>query len=144
MFGRSMQEGQLVIDLRCMNKVEIAHDGKTVLAQGGVYSGDIGQILSEKGLVTTLGACISVGYAGFAMFGGYGIVSGTYGMGCDNIVGAKLVDANGEIVDASEELLWAIRGAGGAFGVVTELKIRTYDMPTVCYIQRKPLASELT
>jgi FAD/FMN-containing dehydrogenase len=130
-YGRSMQEGKLVIDLRCMNKVEIAGDNKTATVQGGTLTGSLNKMLSEKGLVTTLPAGASVSYAGFAIFGGYGPVSGTYGLGNDNIVGAKLVGGDGEIVEANDDLLFAIRGAGGAFGVITELKIKIYDLPTV-------------
>jgi FAD/FMN-containing dehydrogenase len=127
-----MQDGMLVIDMRCMDKVEIADDNETVMVQGGALSGQVSQLLSEKGLFTTLGASALVSYAGFAMFGGYGAVSGTYGLGCDNIVHARLVDSKGDIVEASEDLLYAIRGAGGTFGVVTELEVKIYNMPTVC------------
>ena len=43
--------------------------------------------------------------------------------------------ARGEIVEADEELLWALKGAGGArFGVVTELTLRTVPAPTATAI----------
>ena len=52
------------------------------------------------------------------------------GYGCDNILSARLITADGEVVVASDsenaDLLWAIRGAGQFFGVVIELCIRTY------------------
>lgn len=132
LYGRSMQDGMLVIDMRCMDKVEVAADKKSVVVQGGACSGDMSQILSEKELFTTIGSSNSVSYAGFAISGGYGPVSGLYGMGSDNIIGARLVDSQGDIVEANEDLLYAIRGAGGAFGVITELKVKTYSLLTVC------------
>jgi len=54
------------------------------------------------------------------------------GYGCENIVAAKLVTAQGELVQVSEtdtELLWGIRGAGQFLGLVTEItvKIRPYS-----------------
>src|SRR5438034_970843 len=88
LYGRSMQDGVLVIDMRCMGKVEIADDNQTAIVQGGTFSGDLGRLLSEKGLYTTIGASASVSYAGFALFGGYGAMSGVYGLGSDNIISA--------------------------------------------------------
>jgi FAD/FMN-containing dehydrogenase len=131
LYGRSMQDGTLVIDMRCMDKVEITDDD-VVTVQGGALQGDLSRILSDKGLYTTTGACASVSYAGYAIFGGYGPSSGLHGMGSDNIIGARLVDSKGDIVDASGDLLYGIRGAGGAFGVITELKVKTYKLATVC------------
>ncbi|KAL4867031.1 hypothetical protein BDV12DRAFT_187018 [Aspergillus spectabilis] len=54
--------------------------------------------------------------------------SARYGLGVDQIVGAKVVNANGEVLVADEELLKAIRGAGGAFGVVVEVTMKIYKL----------------
>jgi len=53
-------------------------------------------------------------------------------LGVDQIIGAKIVDARGEIVKADEELLKAIKGGGGAFGVVVEVTVRVYKLDRVC------------
>lgn len=66
------------------------------------------------------------------MIGG-GISSYTplIGYACENILSARIVVASGDIILASEihnkDLLWAIRGAGQFFGIVTELVLRTYN-----------------
>lgn len=65
---------------------------------------------------------------GWSTAGGYGPFSSLYGPGVDQIVGAKLVDSKGELVDASEELLKGIRGAGGIFGVIVELTIKVFPL----------------
>ena len=53
------------------------------------------------------------------------------GYGCENILSARIVVADGNVVPASEstnpDLLWAIRGAGQFFGIVVELVLRTYN-----------------
>lgn len=49
----------------------------------------------------------------------------------DQVISARLVLPNGELVTVSEnshpDLFWAIRGAGHNFGLVTEWKYRVYD-----------------
>jgi FAD/FMN-containing dehydrogenase len=130
-YGRSMMNGTLVIDMRSMDKIEVVENGTAANVQGGTLMGDLSRHLGESGLATVIGSCDSVSYAGFALFGGYGLLSGEYGMGNDNILGARLVNAKGEVIEADEELLYAIRGAGGAFGVVTELKVKVFPLKEV-------------
>lgn len=56
--------------------------------------------------------------------GGVGRLQGIHGIISDQLLGARIVIANGSVVRASKEdnadLFWAIRGAGGNFGIVVE------------------------
>src|SRR5437016_6081229 len=49
-------------------------------------------------------------------------------------VGAEVIFADGSVVTADEsnndDLYWAIRGGGGNFGVITELKMRLHPIST--------------
>ncbi len=59
---------------------------------------------------------------------------GTYGLGVDQIVGARVATPDRGVVDTDDdaELLWALRGAGtGGLGAVVELRVRAYPQPTM-------------
>lgn len=75
----------------------------------------------------------SVGVGGLTLHGGYGLSSRARGLTLDNLLEATVVLANSTIVKASEtvnpDLFWALRGAGGAFGIVTNFKFRTFTPP---------------
>lgn len=66
------------------------------------------------------------------MGGGHGSYSAFYGMGTDQIVAARLVVADGRVINAEtdEELMWAVRGAAnGNLGVIVELRVKLYPKP---------------
>lgn len=124
--GRSQTAGALRIDMRDIAHVDVAGDRKTARVGGGVLFGPLLKALSAEGLVTPMGSVPDVGYAGWATLGGYGPTMPSFGLGVDQIVGARVVNYKGEIVEADEELLEALRGGGGNFGVVVELTIKVY------------------
>ncbi|KAF2969151.1 hypothetical protein GQX73_g4413 [Xylaria multiplex] len=126
--GRSQVAGALSIDLRDIKYVNISADEKTASVGGGIIFRDLVGALDAKGLITPVGTVASVGYVGWATLGGYGPFSTSHGLGVDQIVGAKVVNAKGELVEADAELLHGIRGGGGIFGVIVELTIKVYPL----------------
>lgn len=67
------------------------------------------------------------------LHGGYGVSSHTHGLALDWLVGATVVLANSTMVNCSEtenaDLFWALRGAGGSMGIVTEFRFKTFVPP---------------
>ncbi|KAI0594720.1 FAD-binding domain-containing protein [Biscogniauxia sp. FL1348] len=126
--GRSQVHGALTIDMRDIKYVRVSEDSQTARVGGGTIFRDLTRELDARGLITPVGTIASVGYVGWATLGGYGPFSTSHGLGVDQIVGAKLVDAKGELVDAGDELLRGIRGGGGIFGVIVELTIKVYPL----------------
>jgi FAD/FMN-containing dehydrogenase len=64
-------------------------------------------------------------------------MSSEYGLTSDpqNMLDAQVVKMNGEVLWASQDpdLLWALRGGGGRFGVVTALKLKAHKYPQNVY-----------
>jgi len=76
-----------------------------------------------------------VGVGGLATAGGVGFMSRKHGLTIDHVTGAQVVLADGSIVDAAEDLLWAVRGAGANFGVVTAFEFEVDEVGEVGWAQ---------
>ncbi|KAJ4413984.1 hypothetical protein N0V82_008194 [Gnomoniopsis sp. IMI 355080] len=126
--GRALVDGALLIDMRDIASVTINEDKKTAKIGGGVLTCDLLKALGSHGLVTPCGSIGSVGYVGWSANGGYGPFAHLYGLGVDQIVGAKLVDYKGDLLDAPDELLKGIRGAGTIFGAIVELTVKVFPL----------------
>jgi FAD/FMN-containing dehydrogenase len=128
--GKSVCEGGLMIDMSDMNSVRIDKSGATARADGGCLEGHIDREAALLGLATTGGIVSHTGAAGLTLGGGFGRLCRKYGMACDNLISADIVTVDGELRHANDEespdLMWALRGGGGNFGVVTALEYRLH------------------
>lgn len=131
MEGFSCNDGGLVINLSKMNKVEML-DGNMIKVGPGCKLSYLYDVILPKGRLLPAGSCGTVGVGGLTLGGGYGLFARKYGLTCDHLVEATMVDGNGNIHSTKndEELLWALKGGGaGNFGVVTEMVFKTQAAP---------------
>jgi FAD/FMN-containing dehydrogenase len=133
--GHCVVDDGIVIDLSQMRSVEVDTAAGIARAAGGATWLDFDTASQAFGLVTPGGVVGSTGVAGLTLGGGIGHLTPQYGLTCDNFVGAELVTPDGKVVQASTnenaELLWALRGGGGNFGVVTRLDFRLHELDSV-------------
>jgi FAD/FMN-containing dehydrogenase len=133
--GRAVAEGGVMIDLAEMKAIAVDPERGIATAGGGVTWAELNEATGAHGLAVTGGAISSTGIAGLTLGGGLGWLMPRYGLAADNLIGAELVTADGEVlgVDGATypDLLWALRGGGGNFGVVTAFTYRLHPVSTV-------------
>ena len=133
--GFSRGDG-VVIDIRKMGLVTVDAASATVQVSAGASLGKIYNAVAAAGFAFAGGSCPTVGIAGHALGGGMGLLARRYGLACDNMLGARVVKADGSIVEAdasnAPDLYWACRGGGGgSFGVVTRFKFKIHALSHV-------------
>ena len=134
--GFSTVDGGIVLDLSRMRGIQVDPTRRTAAAQAGCTWKDLDAETQQFGLATTGGLVSSTGIAGFTTGGGIGWLMRKHGLASDNLVGADVVTADGQLVHASPsdhpDLFWGLRGGGGNFGVVTSFEFQLHQVgPTV-------------
>ncbi len=121
-------DGGLLIDTFSLVHMTVNSDAGTATIEPGVRWMQFMETAHRAGVAGPSGFASDVGVVGFTLGGGMGWLSRTYGLAADNVVDAEVVLADGTVVLASEpqhaDLLWAICGGGGNFGIVTSLTLR--------------------
>jgi FAD/FMN-containing dehydrogenase len=144
--GHAVADGALVVDLRHMRRVDVDPERRRARAQGGAQWLDVDTATTAHGLATTGGTFVDTGIGGLTLTGGIGYLMGTGGFTCDTLVSAEVVTADGVVVRAGDggdpELLWALRGGGGNFGVVTDFEYALQPLGELQYARiAVPIAS---
>lgn len=144
----------VLLQTRRMNSVHI--DASRMIARvgaGAVWKDVVGPA-AELGLVALAGSSPDVGVVGYTLGGGFSWLARSHGLAANSVTAIELVTADGtvrrvgvasketfgaEVIsapgsaqeDIDAELLWALRGGGGDFGVVTALEFRLYPITEV-------------
>jgi FAD/FMN-containing dehydrogenase len=133
--GSGTCDNGMVIDLGALNSVRVDEAARLAVAGGGTVWGGFDAATAPYGLHTTGGLISTTGIAGLTLGGGIGWLMRKHGLACDNLLGATMITAEGEMILVSEtshpELLWVLRGGGGNFGVATSLTYRLRPLSEV-------------
>lgn len=130
--GTAVRDDSLLIDLSRMNAVLVDPDLRTAQVQAGAKLGDMDHETQAFGLANPAGVHSGTGVAGLTLGGGNGHIARSFGLACDNLLAADVVTADGKLIRASEsehpDLLWALKGGGGNFGVVTTFEFKLHQV----------------
>src|SRR3954470_7965697 len=134
--GQSTVEDGLVIDVRGLKEMHVDPEARVARCGAGVTWGEFDVATQEHGLATTGGRVSTTGVAGLTLGGGSGWLERKHGLTCDNLLAVELVTADGHELRADEhqhsDLLWACKGGGGNFGVITVFEFALHRVgPTI-------------
>jgi hypothetical protein len=122
---------ECIINVSLLQTIAINADNTATIGPGATVS-QLYNTLLPLGKILPSGSCAGVAISGLSLGGGYGILSRRYGLTCDSLVAATVIDgqANKQLATDNSPLAWACRGGGnGNFGVVTSLTFQLQEAP---------------
>jgi len=133
--GHSTCDDGMVIDFSVMKGIHVDPKNCRARAQAGVKVGEFDRATQAHGLATVMGGCEDVGIAGLTLGGGQGLLSGLYGLSCDNLLSLDVVTPDARLLTASaqnnDDLFWGMRGGAGNFGIATALEYRLHPVTKI-------------
>jgi hypothetical protein len=123
----------IMINLAEMTQHRIV--GDTLFLEPGCLLAHTINILARNHKAVPHGDCFGVGAGGHFLTAGWDLIlARKYGLGCQWVVGGRVVLWDGSVIDVDEQsnplLLWAMRGGAAAgVGVVTEIRLRLIAEP---------------
>lgn len=142
LLGRSTGYGSLQIWIKYLRSGITYHpsyhqegstwNGAALTIGGGYVWGEVYEVAADESIIVVGGGNPTVGcVGGWMQGGGHGYAAHDFGLGADNVLSARVVLADDEVVTASpiehQDLFFAIRGGGpGTYGVVVETTVKAY------------------
>jgi FAD/FMN-containing dehydrogenase len=130
--GNALCDNGLMIDFSNMRNVRVDAAKRRAYVEPGATLADFDAAVQKQGLATPVGINSTTGISGLTLGGGFGWLTGKYGMTIDNLISADVITADGKKLRASEnenaDLFWALRGGGGNFGVVTRYEFKLHPV----------------
>jgi len=128
-------DGALLIRTALDAPVDVDAAARTVRIPAGARWGAVADALAPHGLSVAHGSSPTVGAIGYLLGGGLSCYARTTGLAANAVRAVELVTADGQVRRADPvqdpELLWALRGGGGGFGVVTAMEIEAFPADSV-------------
>lgn len=135
--GSHTRDNAIQVNLARMQQIEVDADARIAKISPSVTGNTLNKLLREQyNLFTPSAHGVNVGMGGFMMCGGHGWNSRAFGLGSENLLALDLVNADGELIHASEtensDYLWAARGSGpGFFAAACRYYVRLHPRPAV-------------
>ncbi|MFI5690220.1 FAD-binding oxidoreductase [Kribbella sp. NPDC051586] len=128
-------DGTILVRTDALDDIWIDSHARIARLGAGVRWGTVQTALDGTGLTGLPGTSSNISVAGFCTSGGFSWFSRPFGSGAGSLRSAEIVDGTGSrrrIDDAVDpELMWALRGGGGNFGVVTSIEVELHPAPEI-------------
>ena len=119
-------EDAVLLRTSAMTELHVDAERRSARVGAGVRWGDVVDRVGRVHLAARHTSAPGVGVVGSSLGGGLSWYSRDAGLQCSALTAVELVLADGTFVRATDtedsDLLWAARGGGGGFGVVTALE----------------------
>jgi len=151
----NIKQDSVHIDMRGMDSIQLTQDsssptGLAAILEPGATWGNVLRAIPTDRYSYPHGQCRSVGVAGYLLGGGVNWLGtyNKYGYGAENILSMRVVLADGRIAEVTAEkteilsptpstvvhtesnnLFFALRGAGSSYGVATQFKYIVHEVP---------------
>lgn len=136
----SVGHAGILIDLVNLNQIRLSIDKKSITVGVGARWGDVYQTLNGSGVSVNGARSPNPGVGGQTLGGGIGWFSNLAGVCAASVIAAEVVLANSSIVRAdntnNSDLLWALKGGGPNYGVVTSFTFKTLNIDQIWFESR--------
>lgn len=128
-------DGVVLLRPSRLDEVSVDIDRRVLRVGPGVNWGRALEHLKGTGLIALAGSNPEVNVIGLALNGGHSMFSRRLGLTATSVLAVDLVDGRGQLRHVTEqsdpELMWALRGGGGLFGVVVRMELALYPGPSL-------------
>ena len=128
-------DGTILIRTGALDDIWIDADNAVARVGAGVKWGALQTALNGTGLAGPMGSSPDITVTGFCLGGGMSLFSRAIGVAANLVRAVEIIDGTGKHRwiddDSAPELMWALRGGGGDFAVVTALEITLAPAPAI-------------
>jgi FAD/FMN-containing dehydrogenase len=126
--------GAVLLRTSAMTELVVDPERRTARVGAGVQWSDVVDRAADHGLAGLHMSGPDVGVVGSSLGGGISWYARRYGLQCSALTAVEVVLHDGTLVratdDESPDLMWAARGGGGGFGVVTAVEFELVALRT--------------